>query len=304
MITNIPTYDDFEKVSKECLIQALELFFRIYSSYKEYDDENIYEEVPLNEIWEHNKPTLRTSLILLHQGIETYMKSVIVKNSPYLLLEQKRGEWPTLPKSKDMDYAAMYTFAGENLLHTFCAVSSDKISSDKVRFIETIRQNRNKAIHGAGNILSDPKIIVQDILTAYTYFFGKDHWFNDFRKWNQSNPLFGYYDWNFESTLSYKFLDFLEITIGIKQLQKYLSFDISSRRYFCPTCLYEIRSKDDELLSRWAFLFPNTPISNKIFCINCDFESEIERVDCNTKNCKGNVIDMSGTCLTCGDAQN
>ncbi|WP_435522949.1 hypothetical protein [Chryseobacterium indoltheticum] len=42
MITNIPTYDDFEKVSKECLIRALRLFFRIYSNYKEYDDENIY----------------------------------------------------------------------------------------------------------------------------------------------------------------------------------------------------------------------------------------------------------------------
>lgn len=301
MITNVPVYGDFEKVSKECLIQAFELFFRIYCQYKEYDDENINEEVPLNEIWEHNKPTFRTSVILLHQGIETYMKSIIVKNSPYLLLEQKRSEWPSLPNSRDLDYATMHTYAGENLLNTFCAVSSDKLDSEMIRFIEGIRQNRNKAIHGAGKLLSDPQLILQDILKAYTYFFGKNQWFHDIKKWNQSNPLFGYYDYEFETTLSYKILDFLEATIGIKQLKKYLTFDISGRRYLCPTCFHEITSKNDHFSSKWAFLLPNTSFSNCVYCINCDFENEVARADCKTKNCKGNVIDMDGICLTCGE---
>lgn len=219
MITNIPEHEDFEKVAKECLIQALELFFVIYSNYKQYDDANKQEEVPLNVVWEHNKPTVRTSIILLHQGIETYMKSVIVKSSPYLLLEQKRTDWPSLPESKDINYSAMYTYAGQNLLHTFCTVNNSKLTAKEIKFIEDIRQNRNKAIHGAENILSNPSIVILDVLKAYTFFFGKDQWFNDIKVWNQSNPIFGYYDWDFESRQSYKFLDFLDVTIGTKQLK-------------------------------------------------------------------------------------
>ncbi|MDR6368751.1 hypothetical protein J2795_001011 [Chryseobacterium bernardetii] len=303
MITNIPEYEDFEKVAKECLIQALESLFNIYCKYKEYDDKNITEEVPLNEVWEHNKPTFRTSIILLHQGIETYMKSIIVRNSPYLLLEQKRSEWPSLPESKNVDYSAMYTFAGENLLHTFCTVTNGTLTTEKIKFIEDIRQNRNKAIHGAGNILNDPNTVIIDILKAYTYFFGKDQWFNDIKKWNESNPLFGYYDWSFESTLSYKFLDFLEATIGIKKINSFLNFDLSGRRYLCPTCFYEMNSKGEKLLSKWALLSPNKPSSKLVHCINCDFESEIERINCHSKNCIGNVIDMDGICLTCGEKQ-
>ncbi|MFP3598550.1 hypothetical protein [Chryseobacterium sp. SIMBA_029] len=303
MISNVPSYEDFEKVTKECLIQAFELVFQIYSSYKEYDDENRYEEVPLNEVWEHNKVTLKMSLILLHQGIEAYMKGVIVKNSPYLLLEQKRSDWPTLPDSINKDFNTMFTIAGENLLHTFCAVSSDIIELETIQFIEDIRQTRNKAIHGTSPILSDPSNIIHDILKAYTYFFGKDQWFNDIKTWVQSNPLFGYYDWNFESIQSYKYLDFLDSTIGIKQLKKFVNFNIIGRRYFCPTCLHEVKSKDGNLYSKWAFLHPNKPFSTIVYCINCNFDNEIERSDCNKKNCQGNVIDMDGICLTCGQTQ-
>jgi hypothetical protein len=303
MITNIPEYEDFEKVAKECLIQALESFFKIYCEYKKYDNENINEEVPLNEVWNHNEPTFRTSIILLHQGVEAYMKSVIVKNSPYLLLEQKRSDWPSLPESKDVEYSSMYTYAGENLLHTFCTVTNLELSSEKIKFIEDIRQNRNNAIHGVGNILNTPSIIIIDILKAYTYFFGKDQWFNDIKKRNQSNPLFGYYDWDFESIQSYKFLDFLEVTIGIKQINKFLNFELSGRKYLCPTCFYETNSKGQQLMSKWAFLTPNKPFSTMLYCINCNFENEVERIDCNIKNCMGNVIDMDGICLTCGGKQ-
>lgn len=303
MISNIPSDKDFEKVAKECLIQAFELVFKIYSAYKEYDGENMYEEVPLNEVWEHNKATLKTSIILLHQGIEAYMKGTIAKNSPYLLLDQKRSDWPTLPNSINKDFNAMFTIAGENLLHTFCAVSSDKLNSETIKFIEDIRQNRNKAIHGASSILSDPNSIIHDILKAYTYFFGMDQWFHDIKIWVQSNPLFGYYDWNFESTQSYKYLDFLDATIGIKQLKKFFNFNINGRRYFCPTCLYEVQSKDVHLRSKWAFLHPNKPSSTVIYCINCNCDNEIERLDCIIEDCQGNVVDMHGICLTCGQAQ-
>ncbi len=300
MIKNLPTYEDFEKVSKECFIQAFNLLFKVYEDYESYDDDVIREEVKIEELWQYNSGTLRTSTILLHQGIETFMKGTVARTSPLLLLEQKRSDWPTLPGSSDKDYDTLYTIAGENLLHTFCAVSDEvKPTTDLIEFIEKVRHKRNKAIHGASKVSDSAIALINDILEAYTYFFGIDKWFDDFKNFNYENPLFGYFDWDFETLMSYKYLDFLEATIGIKKFKKYLSFDVSGRRYFCPTCKYEIDRKYGDLQSKWAFLKPNTPDSIEVHCVNCGHENEIIREDCSIDGCPGNVLDTEGICLTC-----
>jgi hypothetical protein len=237
MIKNLPTFDEFEKVSKECFIQAFNLLFEVYENYHSYDDETVKAEVSIEDVWGHNSGTLRTATILLHQGIETYMKGVIAKTSPLLLLEQKRSDWPTLPANSDKDFDALYTISGENLLHTFCAVGSeDTTSNELINFIEAVRQKRNKAIHGASRVSESAIALVHDILKAYTHFFGVDTCFEDLKRFMYENPLFGYYDWSFESSMSYVYLDFLEATIGLKQFNKYFSLPIKGRKYFCPTC--------------------------------------------------------------------
>lgn len=300
MIKNLPTYEEFEAVSKECFIQAFNLLFKVYEDYESYDDEVVREDVKIEELWEYNSGTLRTSTILLHQGIETFMKGTITRTSPLLLLEQKRSDWPTLPASINKDYDTLYTIAGENLLHTFCAVS-DKITptNELIDFIEKVRQKRNKAIHGASKVSDSAIESINDILQAYTYFFGIDKWFEDLKKFNFKNPLFGYFDWDFETIMSYKYLDFLEATIGLQKIKKHISFDLSGRRYFCPTCKYEIDHKDDHLRSKWAFLKPNTPESKEVYCVNCGFENEVIREKCSDKNCLGNVLNTDGICMSC-----
>ncbi|HEY6142513.1 MAG TPA: hypothetical protein VIV55_03670 [Flavobacterium sp.] len=300
MIKNLPTYEEFEEVSKECFIQAFNLLFKVYEDYESYDDEVVREEVKIEELWKYNSGTLRTSTILLHQGIETFMKGTITRTSPLLLLEQKRSDWPTLPTSKDKDYDTLYTIAGENLLHTFCAVS-DKITptNELIDFIEKVRQKRNKAIHGASKVTDSAIALINDILQAYTYFFGINKWFEDLKKFNIENPLFGYFDWDFETILSYKYLDFLEATIGFKKIQAHISFDLCGRRYFCPTCKYEIEHKDGELKSKWAFLKPNTPESKEVYCVNCGHENEVIREKCSDENCLSNVLDTDLICMTC-----
>lgn len=304
MITNLPNYDDFEKVSKECLIQAFNLLYKVYDNYEEYDDDIVRGEVPMNDVWEYNSGTLRTSTILLHQGIETFMKGVVAQTSPLLLLEQKRSDWPTLPNSVDKDYDTLFTIAGENLLNTFCAVCTDITpTAELVTFIENVRQKRNKAIHGASKVSSSAKALIHDILQAYTYFFGIDKWFDDLKNYNYENPLFGYFDWEFENLMSYKYLDFLESTIGIKKIKNYISFDVTKRRYFCPSCKNEIDHKYGDLQSKWALLKPNSPDSKNIFCVNCQQENIVYRAECIYEDCLGNVIDVDGVCLTCYERQ-
>ena len=303
MITNFPSYDDFEIVAKECFIQAFNLLFKVYDNYEEFDDEIIRQEVELDELWKYNSGTLRTSTILLHQGIETFMKGVVAQTSPLLLLEQKPSDWPTLPNSVNKDYDTLFTIAGENLLHTFCAVTIIKVTPELISFIEGIRQKRNKAIHGASKLNSNAKDLLQDILQAYTYFFGQDKWFIDLKEFNYKNPLFGYFDWEYEDLMSYQYLDFVESILGIKQLNKYINFDLKGRRYFCSFCKNEIDHKYGDLQSKWAYLKPNTSNSNEIHCINCNNDNVVIRENCNADGCKGNVIDEEGRCLTCCEYQ-
>ena len=306
MITNLPTHADFEDLSKQCLTQAFNLLYNVYDNYNEYDDDVIRAEVSLEQIWGHNSGTIRTSLILLHQGIETYMKSAICKTTPLLLIEKTRTDWPTLPSRADKEFDSLYTISGEALLTTFCAVSEKKVSEEFIEFIETVRQKRNEAIHGANKVSIRAKELVDYILNAYTYCFGKDAWFLETMAFNYENPLFGYFDGDFEYAVAYKHLDFALHILGKKKLNKYLNRDILGRAYFCPKCKRTIDGDYGYLESKWAFLKPNKPESSNIYCINCAAEFNVIRKDCKEEKCKGNVIhdnDGEETCLTCFEYQ-
>lgn len=302
MIKNIPSFKEFEDVSKQCLTQSFNLLYKVYEDYYNYD-EIIREEVSIDQIWKHNSGTIRTSLILLNQGIETFIKSVICKTSPLLLIEKNRAEWPSLPSRTDKDFDSLYTISGEALLTTFCAVENDiTISDELIQFIEKIRQKRNKSIHGTNKVSDTAAELLENILKAYTFFFGKDEWFFALKIYNFKNPLFGYFDSNYEYSLSYSYLDMTLELLGKKKLNKYLKVNITSRPYYCPECKRAIENEGDYLESKWAFLKPNKQDSKIIICINCAAEFNVTRKDCEDEKCEGNVIHDYGderTCLTC-----
>lgn len=308
MITNQPTEEDFERVTIECLTQAFNLLFKVYQNYQEYD-ESVREDVSMDEIWNHNVGTIRTSTILLHQAVESFMKSIICRTSPLLLIEKSRTDWPTLPTKSDRDFDSLYTISGESLVATFCAVESDlKIDVELTNFIEKIRQNRNKAIHGASNIEIKPTELLDDILKAFTNFFGKDKWYLHITNFNLKNPLFGYFDWEYEDTITYEFLDFVEFVINRKRMNKHHEINITGRRYHCPKCKDTIEAEYGEMDSKWTFLNPNNPSSTNVHCLNCDGDYQVTRENCMTELCKGNVMSYDEDvdykfCLTCFNQQ-
>ncbi len=306
MITNLPTFEDFEKVSKECLIQSFNQLFSIYKKYYEYyDDETINNEVCKEEIWEHHSGTYRTIIILVYQAIETAMKAEVTKVTPFLLIEKNRNDWPTLPNNSNKDFDTLYTISGESLLNTFAAVNQSFLTNEKITFIENIRLLRNKAIHGADNLTSlNVKSLLLNILETYVVFYGKNSWFDDLKDFNIKNPLFGYYDWNFENIQSFEYLDFVLEIIGKKQLNKFVELEINGREYFCPNCKHIFDGDFGYLESKWAFLKPNEPDSEIIECLNCTYETKVERKDCLNEGCKGNVITKDDErCLVCFEYQ-
>jgi hypothetical protein len=309
MILNIPTKDDFEFVAKENLTQAFNLLCKVYEEYNGFDEE-IKEEVSFENLWIYHKGTLRTSLILLHQAIEGLMKSSICEISPLLLIDKPRKDWPTLPNDDNKDYDSLYTLSGESLLTTFCATNAKiPIDNSIINFIDDVRQKRNKIIHGTSNADINAKYIIENILKTFVIWFGKDSWLSLLRKNLLENPLFGYFNSDFESAYSFEYLDFALFILGKRNLSKFISIDIKGRSYYCPKCKYDIEREGGYFESKWAFLSPNKPTSNHLICANCNTDFEVIREHCKEEDCKGNVLfdntDYFGEtiCLTCFEAQ-
>ena len=308
MIINQPNKKDFESVAIENLTQSFDLLFKVYDNYNQYDNGIIKEEVPIKDIWKFHSGTIRTSLILLQQGIEGLMKATICDISPLLLIDNPRKEWPTLPDSKNKDFDCLYMIGAEALLHTFCSIkkSSISITPSVIKFIEDVRQKRNRAIHGVCMVDVTPIDIIENILNTFTIWFGKDLWHKELVKNIMENPLFGYVDYEFEKYSSYKLLDFALFILGKNKLARFISSDIKGRSYFCPECKENIDGDFGTLESKWAFLKPNKPGSTIISCVNCQNEFEVIRNKCNNIKCKckGNVLydgEFSDglICLTC-----
>ena len=302
MIKNIPNESNYRKNAIECWVQAIETLYEI--------DKHIYElnleEDLAQEVYEFSQPHYRTSIVLLHQGLEAIMKSIICKHSPFLLVDNKRTDWPVLPNQTDKDFNELFTIGAESLLYTFCAVSTTSISQESIQFLERIRKLRNEIVHGFNAQIIDPKNIIIDILTSFTLFIGKDAWWEETRSFNWDHPLFSYYDSSFERASFAIRLEFVVNKIGKGEFLKHSTFPIKQRRYLCPVCKQDYERKVDSYEYKWAVLIPNSPTSTSLKCYNCEEESEVLRKCCNVDGCKGNVLainDDKEECMTCGRMQ-
>ncbi|WP_159331559.1 hypothetical protein [Tenacibaculum maritimum] len=305
MIKNIPTYKEFEKLGLECTTKAFEMLYTLGNEYNEISkDEVIKEEVSSEDYWKHNDITVRTSLIVLFQGIEYLMKMKITEKSALLLIENNRSDWPTLPKKKDKNFDELITISGENLLGVFCAISNENFNlTDFVTRYEKLRINRNKLVHSTGVKDLDYKYIIKETLYFLSVFYTKTKWIELFREMFISEPTFGYWDSDVEQAEFYQILNFIEDSLSKGEINKYLPYDIKSRRYLCPECTYWLNKHGfDEENPRWSFLKPNTAESKIINCLICNTDYDIERENCKTEDCNGNVLcskNYENQCLTC-----
>lgn len=301
MIKNIPRPQDYENVGFECLVQSYKNIYQI-------DNGELIRDVPREEIWQYNIIVLKTSIVLIHQGIEAILKAKISRKSPLLLLEQKRSDWKTLPTSDDIDFVDMYTISGEDLIRTFFATLNDNEIDDDFRtHFEKVRVVRNKIVHGVGNEEIEPEEVLKLILWTFTYLNGKGSFWEAVQDKFYDHPghVVGDSDLEFEEIQQYNHLDYLEALLGKGELNNHFEIDLKSRRYYCPDCsgrdgvLVE-EDQDGNVVnveanptSKWAFLKPNEPNSTNIFCLVCKSNFGVERTDCNGeegKPCKGNVI--------------
>lgn len=302
MITNLPTKQDFENVAKQCLTQAFNIVYEI-------DKDIIYaDDIEAEDVWEYHLGDLSTSLILVYQAIESFLKSGVCEKSPLLLIDLKRTDWPTLPNSDNKDFNELFTIGGESLIRTYCAVvNPDKINDILTDFIEEIRLARNKIVHGVIRDYLDPEYLINSILKTYTFFLGPDSWWLSMRELYVNNPLFGYFNNEFEEASLIEKLDYVEEIVEAAELRKHFSLSLKSRRYYCPWCKDALEQEEEELKTKWALLIPQRTVgATEIKCVNCQRTMEVLRQACAEDGCKGNVLhdgEHGLFCITCLNEQ-
>lgn len=304
MIKNIPKAKDYENVAKQCLMQAFNIIFEEDKLFLYNEDDDLR-----NEFWKYHLALLNTSVILVYQGIESLMKSQICKESPLLLIELKRPDWPTGPGSNSKDFNDLFTIGGDSLSKTYFATNQVSLTDQEVlNFTEEVRIARNRIMHGTDHNDLTPEYVIGIIIKTFTIFLGVDAWWNTTRDFMINNPLFGILDEDYEEAQLYERLDYVEEIIGKGMLNSNFSLNLKCRRYLCPWCWTSLGQEGQDLESSWAYLVPQkTPNVKEIHCLNCKRTNEVIRKSCSDEGCKGNVIysteDGDEICLTCGIEQ-
>lgn len=301
MIKNLPSKQNFNSLAKDCLIQTTNNLFEIAKNYNELKDD-VYSDLNESEIWEHHRGDLRTCLVLIYQAFELYLKGEICNESPFLLLDTPRQDWPTNPESLDKDFNELFTISGDQLLRTFNATYSNTENKKEInKIFNDIRKKRNIITHSSPSFEITPQYLIEMCIKCFTLFEGNDQWWLQTKKNIIDHPLFGYGDSDYELANLVFRLEFIKDKVGLKFLDKHSDFDLTARKYYCPYCSHYLSDlgQDNLEITKWAILNPNKPTSTNLLCYSCQNTFSVTRKKCTNDNCKGNVVSDDYVCLTC-----
>ncbi|GAB3322970.1 hypothetical protein GCM10027511_31460 [Hymenobacter humi] len=296
MITHLPTVHDYKALANSCLTQAFDIIFetdKVIGNHAKKIDEGV--------VWDYLQDKLNASVVLIHQAIEAYMKSSICFTTPYLLIESKKVEWPVLPGHDDKKFDEFYSIGSESLVYVFFATAKSKYDDEIGKHIEYIRKLRNQIVHGISRSKISPSVLLVNILDTYTFFEGKDSWWDNLRNYYLEHPFNREMDQSeLETVVFVEKLIYTWKRVGKSSFSKHFSVNTKARSYFCPFCLPEDRVLLKRYDYKWAFLFPEKENAKLIRCINCTNDNEVTRISCPLDNCLGTVIWEDHLCLTCG----
>lgn len=300
MIKNIPNTSHLLNIGRNCISKAILNIADSYTEYTENKKEYGLMGVDFEELLALNYLHINTSIVLLHQGMEAYMKALISRDSPFLLIDEPYDNWPVLPLSKDRDFNSLFQIGGAKLIRIFFAVYSETevLSPTLYELFEKIRILRNTIVHADPTNKIDTKDVLASALQLLKVFEKKDI-LNTLRDNFSSNPLIKDNDdrkINFGSKIAA-----LEAIIGKSELGRHVDVDLKARRYHCPNC--SMRRSEPLEEHKYTFLAPNDPASILTECLVCGNQHLIKREKCLHLDCLGNVIfitrENDNLCLTC-----
>jgi hypothetical protein len=297
MIQNKPSFEVYEKQCVRFFIQSIKLI--LASPFNTPGDKDYLDEANCNEedYWNYHQGVLQNSLVLLFLSIENYLKMSICKITPLLLLEDAPRDWKTITTDRDFEKLFMKQF--DDLFALYLELGLGKLDPKTISKLSTLKDNRNKIIHGVLQENITPQYIFGVISDFLTYLWNDGNWWAELKEHLFNEPLFGIYDTDFEQASVIKYIDCFVKYLGLKDAGVLFGTNFKQRRYYCPSCHYALNHDWDYSENKYAVLVPNTPKSEFLYCPVCDEKHKIMRMDCKGIECKGNVIDEDGLCLSC-----
>ena len=299
MITDILTKEDFYSSGIDYAMMAYTNVLDMVLLLEELNFDENDEEV--KEYWESARGKLKSSASLLHQGIDFLLKSRIAEVSPFLLIENNPEKFPKLNSGGKVAYSEFHTQDSSKLpkIHnTFC---STPLTARFTELYESSRTRRNKIMHTIDNRLS---IAAKDILRESIELilnFTNENWVELRHEFLTHSPEYQLLqeDKVVKARLQSEF-GALKIALTNEEFKKIYAIDKRRRFYLCPEC-----SDEDYVYSPQptAFLDPNSPISETMYCVICKTTLQIRRDSCVENNCPSNVITDWDTCGVCGAGQ-
>ncbi len=301
MITNIPTSEEFQESGIAFLNLAWDATLNLVISFDEAVPwmQDVSNDELGDDYWEAAQKPLATALVLVQQGIEFLLKGRITAVSPFLLIAGDHNSWPTNADG-NVSFTEFKTIDALNLIKIHDIVATEQLPIQVVEIFNSLRKKRNTIMHTVDKELwTNHQEIIKAILGAFSSLVEPKRWFSKRRDY-----LFGHPD---TIAHSYDYIDDMLVIEALKtkeilkpaQFKEFFGFDKKQRWYVCPSCLRAIQNFDG--LPKLAQLRPNTPTSTSIVCMLCDGGITVVRQNCTNSDCKGNVVDNYGQCLTCGE---
>lgn len=299
MPTNIPNADDFFAAGKELLDFSWDVVANLLKNLDEAEYFGIDPKEISQNYWLSAKRRLTTALSITQQGVEFVLKGKIAEVSPFLLLADPPGKWPSAYDGSANDFAAFRTIDAQDLVRVHDTFAPQHLSADFVARFRDLREKRNRIMHSVDkNVVVHVKDVIDSLLFMHKSLFPTEAWGSVRLSFLQTAPEseLGSGDYVI-NTISWE-LDLVLDLLTPSQVLAYFGIDKKQRRYICPEC-YSNANTDTDFEHKLAVLRPKGPSTTDLYCFVCNATYDVLRADCTTDECLGNVISDEGLCLTC-----
>lgn len=316
MITDIPTSSDFQNAGINLLNLAWDSMVSLLID-RIFDGVEIKTNLPVsNNYWKSAQPILASSLSLVQQSVEFFLKGKIAKISPHLLISGTPSNFPKNSHKQNTSFSDFRTIDAQDLVRVHDTVSDNRLSDEFCQWYDELRRLRNKLMHTVDKTIAitDRDVLIK-VMEGCEYCVAPLSWVKIRNEYLMNSP-----SGHLLQDVPPEQIDDREKTaFNLGQLQseimtviEYLEPQYSKRffgfykkqhRYTCLNCLsirqhetfFEYKD-DEEVWLHTAQIDKSHP--DIIHCIFCNGNYLIKREKC--KNCKNDVLDAyNGLCLSC-----
>jgi hypothetical protein len=315
MITDVPSSIDFQNAGSNLLNLAWDSTISLL-----IDRRDLYEIGKTSQVtelyWRAAQPILSSSLSLVQQGVEFFLKGKIAKVSPYLLIIGSLSNFPKNSHKQSTSFSDFRTIDAQDLIRVHDTVSETRVSDSFCQWYDELRRLRNKLMHTVDKttVINDKDVLIH-IMEACDYCIESRSWIDVRSQYLMKSPdeyLFQDIPISDDERIAYHLEQLQsEIMTVIEYLEpqhakRFFGFQKKEQRYLCLHCLsvrqgefdFEFSDSQKTLLHTAQIVDSGLSPLDIVYCIFCEGYYRIKKEKC--KNCGHEIVDAhNGLCLSC-----